>query len=411
MATEVLDVTENSYDVVIVGAGIVGLATALMLTKRCPSCRLAVLEKERSVGRHQTGHNSGVIHAGLYYKPGSLKAKMCVEGGRRLIDFCDAHDIRYERCGKVVVATDESELAGLEELHGRGTANGVPGLRCITSGDLRDIEPHASGIAALYSPSTGIVDYGRVAEAMANDLRGRGVDLLTGHRVLAVRENDRGLMVRTEPAVLHTSYLINCGGLYSDVLARQMGVNSDVCIVPFRGEYYFLRPERQGLVRGLIYPVPDPDLPFLGVHFTRSIHGRVEAGPNAVLALAREGYTRSSLDAGELFQTLAYRGFWRLSRRYWRTGLDEFKRSCSKEIFAASLRRLVPEVQASDLMPGGAGVRAQAIDSTGKLLDDFVIAESSRAIHVLNAPSPGATASLAIGDHIAEIAAERFGLA
>lgn len=401
--------TLSDYD--IVGAGIVGLATSLMLMKRYPALRIAVLEKESKVAQHQSGHNSGVIHAGIYYQPESLKARLCLQGGRQLIDFCNAHGISYECCGNVVVATNQRELETLDELHRRGITNAVRGLRYITSRELREIEPHATGLAALHSPNTCIVDYGRVANAMADDLQRQGVDLLTAHEVVAIQEGDRALTVRTARETVRAAYLVNCAGLYSDAIACLLGMQTQVRIIPFRGEYYVLRPDRRGLVRGLIYPVPDPQFPFLGVHFTRTVHGQVEAGPNAVLALAREGYTRTTIDARELLQTVAHPGFWRLARRYYRTGFDEFKRSFSKASFAAALQRLVPEVQAGDLLPAGAGVRAQAVGPTGALLDDFVIVSSPRAVHVLNAPSPAATASLAIGDYIAEVATEQFALA
>lgn len=402
--------TRDEYDIAIVGAGIVGLATALMLSKQHPALRIGILEKEAEVGGHQTGHNSGVLHAGIYYKPGSLKARLCVEGKRRMIDFCESHGVLYQECGKVIVATEARELPGLDELYRRGSANGVPGLRRIDRDELREVEPHAAGIAALHSPHTGIVDYRQVARAIADDLRQQEVDLLTNHKVMGVRERAEALEVQTDVGAIRARNLINCAGLYADVIAQAMGAATNVRIVPFRGEYYFLRPERQSLVRGLIYPVPDPDLPFLGVHFTRTIHGGVEAGPNAVLAFSREGYTRRTVEARELLETVAYPGFWRLARRWWRTGIDEFRRSFSKTLFAASLRRLVPEIREDDLMPGGAGVRAQAVSPNGLLVDDFAIVASPRAVHVLNAPSPAATASLAIGDYIAAIATKSFGL-
>lgn len=398
------------YDVAIVGGGIVGLATGLALLERRPSLRLAVLEKEGEIAAHQTGHNSGVIHAGIYYRPGSLKARLCLEGARRLTAFCDAHGVRYERCGKVVVATHAGELPALEELYRRGTASGVPGLRKIGPAELRDIEPHVAGVAALHSPHTGIVDYRSVAAAIAAELRRRGGQVATRAGVTAVHRDGRHLRLETSAGEVPARWLINCAGLYSDVVARLIGARPGVQIVPFRGEYYLLRPERRHLVRGLIYPVPDPRLPFLGVHLTRTVRGEVEAGPNAVLALAREGYTRGSIHLRELWETLSYRGFRSLARRYWRTGVYECYRSLSKAAFVRSLRRLVPGIRPEDVVPGGAGVRAQAVDAEGRIVDDFRIVETPWAIHVLNAPSPAATASLSIGSYVAQVAARNFDL-
>jgi L-2-hydroxyglutarate oxidase len=396
--------SSSGCDVAVVGAGIVGLASALALNQRLPGAQIAVLDKEEGIARHQTGHNSGVIHSGIYYRPGSLKATLCVSGARRLIDYCEGRGIPYELCGKVIVATEESEIPALDELKRRGLANGVPGLRRLSAAELRDIEPHAGGVAALHSPATGIVDYAAVARCLAEDLKNRGVDVLLGCSIREVRVDGDALTIETSRGALRSSYLVNCAGLHADVVARRARARSSVHVIPFRGEYFMLRPRAASLIRGLIYPVPDPDLPFLGVHFTRTIDGRVEAGPNAVLAFAREGYTRSTIHAGELYDMVRFLGFWRLASRYWRTGLAEFRRSHSRARFAASLRRLVPEVQDADLMPGPAGVRAQAVSQDGKLIDDFVIERSPRAIHVLNAPSPAATACLAIGDYVASLA-------
>ncbi|GAC1469315.1 MAG: L-2-hydroxyglutarate oxidase [Chloroflexota bacterium] len=392
----------DRYDFAVIGAGIVGLATALALKERLPTAQIAVLEKERSVGLHQTTHNSGVIHSGLYYRPGSLKAQLCVDGARRLTGFCEAHGIAYERCGKIVVATHTGELAGLEELYRRGTANGVPGLLRVGPEELREIEPHAAGVAALHSPNTAIVDFRAVARAMAEDLQRQGTDLLTGRAVVSIKEDGRSLRVIMTDQEVKATYFINCAGLYSDVIARAMGLSLQLRIVPFRGEYYLVRPERGFLVRNLIYPVPDPKFPFLGVHFTRTIGGQVEVGPNAVLAFAREGYSRTTVQPREMLDTIFYPGFMRLARRYWRTGLAEFRRSFSKTAFTRSAQRLVPEIQEEDLVPADAGVRAQAISAAGTPVDDFAIVETSRGIHVLNTPSPAATASLAIGEHIAD---------
>jgi len=398
-----------THDIAIVGGGIVGLATARALRAHLPGARLVILEKEHRPATHQTGHNSGVIHSGIYYKPGSYKAKLCVEGKTLMYEFCAKHGIRVERCGKVIVATTEAELPRLMTLYERGIANGVP-VELLEPARLSDLEPHARALRAIHSPSTGIVDYGEVAAAMARELEGAGVMLETGARVTAIRRTGEGLELATPRGAVHTRRLVNCAGLYSDVVARLAGVRPDVRIIPFRGEYYMLRPERRALVRGLIYPVPDPEFPFLGVHLTRTVHGDVEAGPNAVLAFAREGYRFSRICPSELAATLAYRGFWRMARRYWRTGTYEMYRSLSRAAFARALGRLVPELTAADLARGGAGVRAQAVSPDGSLVDDFRIVTGPDAIHVLNAPSPAATASLAIGRHIAELATETFGL-
>ncbi len=398
------------YDVAVVGAGIVGLATVWALTERAPRTRVVVLEKEPAVGRHQTGHNSGVIHAGIYYRPGSAKARLCVEGGRRLTEFCDRHGIRWERCGKVIVATRPDELPRLAALYERGVANGVPGLALIGPERVRELEPHAAALQAIHSPHTGIVDYREVAAALAAEAERRGVTIETGAGVEAIGRAGDGFVLRTPRREVAARRLINCAGLYADVVARRAGAAPDVRIVPFRGEYYHLRPERRHLVRALIYPVPDPAFPFLGVHFTRTVHGEVEAGPNAVLAFAREGYRFSRVNPGELLDTLTYRGFWAMARRYWRTGAYEMYRSLSKAAFVRALQRLVPDLRPEDVVRGGSGVRAQAVSPDGSLVDDFRIVETADAVHVLNAPSPAATASLAIGRHIAALAADRFGL-
>lgn len=398
------------YDVAIVGGGIVALATARALAERAPRARLLILEKEGRLGAHQTSHNSGVIHSGIYYRPGSYKARLCVEGARLMVQFCQAHGIRMERCGKVIVATREEELPRLAALHERGVANGVPDLALIGPERVRELEPHAAALRAIHSPNTGIVDFGEVAAALARDLQARGVRIETGARVTVIARTGEGLELGTPRLAFRARRLVNCAGLYSDEVARMAGAVPGVRIVPFRGEYYFLRPERRHLVRGLIYPVPDPEFPFLGVHFTRTVHGDVEAGPNAVLAFAREGYTFGRVVPRELLGTLAYRGFWAMARRYWRTGAYELYRSLSKAAFVRALQRLVPDLRPEDVTPGGAGVRAQAVSPDGTLVDDFRILESADAIHVLNAPSPAATASLAIGRHVATLAVEAFGL-
>jgi L-2-hydroxyglutarate oxidase LhgO len=403
----------GQYDVIVIGGGIIGLATAMKMAGRFPRLRLVVLEKESELARHQTGHNSGVIHGGIYYKPGSLKAAACVSGRRALLEFCDRNGVRYDLCGKVIVATDEDELPRLEELYRRGTANGVPGLQMIGPERLKEIEPHARGIRAIHSPATGIIDFVQVAEAYARRAREAGVEILTSRMVKYISSSRNEIIVGTGREEFRALFLINCGGLFSDRIARlteQAFARVGVQIVPFRGEYYKIAPEKNTLIKGLIYPVPDPRFPFLGVHFTRSIHGYVEAGPNAVLALAREGYRKSDFNARDLWETLSFSGFRSVAWRYWRMGLEEQYRSLSKRAFTRALQRLVPAIAIDDLQPGGSGVRAQAVAKDGALLDDFVIRQTGNAIHVLNAPSPGATASLAIGENIVATAASAFRL-
>lgn len=406
---------ENVYDITVIGGGIVGLATAMKLAQRYPGLRLLVVEKERAIGRHQTGHNSGVIHAGIYYKPGSLKSQTCVAGRRALLDFCDEHAIHYELCGKVVVASRPEDIPRLEELRRRGTANGVRGLEMIGPERLKEIEPHARGIRALYSPATGIIDFTRVAATYADVFKQLGGEIATSSEVRRIETGGGSMTLATPSGEYRSKYLINCGGLFSDRLARLMtrggNVGEDLRIIPFRGEYYRLVPERRSLVGGLIYPVPDPRFPFVGVHFTKTIHGEVEVGPNAVLALAREGYRKSDVDLHHIGATLTYRGFWAMAAKYWRMGLEETYRSLFKSAMVRALRELVPEVRDEDLVPSGSGVRAQAVSATGALVDDFVIRQTGNAIHVLNAPSPGATASLAIGENIVDTAAKAFSLA
>jgi (S)-2-hydroxyglutarate dehydrogenase len=389
-------------DLVVVGAGIVGLATVHALSARVPDLRIVLLEKEGGVARHQTGHNSGVVHAGVYYAPGSLKATLCVRGVGLLQAFCREHGLPFEAVGKVIVATRDEEVPRLEALFERGQRNGVPGLRRIDAAALREIEPHAAGVAALHSPRTAIVDYAQVAAALAEVVRARGVRLELLAPVVAVAEEGDDLLVTTPRLSVRARRLVTCAGLHADRLARLAGATPSVRIVPFRGEYYHLVPERRDLVRGLIYPVPDPQLPFLGVHLTRTVHGEVEAGPNAVFALSREGYSHRAIRAGDLVETLAYAGFWRLAGRFWRIGAYEAYRSFSKAAFVASLRRLLPALSGADVQRGGTGVRAQAVGRDGRLVDDFAIVETERALHVLNAPSPAATASLAIGEHLAD---------
>ena len=399
-----------SVDFAVIGGGILGLASARALQRRFPGRSLVLLEKESRLATHQTGHNSGVIHSGLYYRPGSFKARLGVEGARRMVEFCRERGIAHEICGKVVVATEPGELPRLEELERRGKANGIGAALRIGPERLREIEPHAAGIAALHVPSTGIVDYCAVAEAMRADIAAAGGEVRTSSPVIGARILASEAVLETPAGALHARHVVNCAGLHSDRVARALGASPGLRIVPFRGEYFRLRRERQDLVRALIYPVPDPAFPFLGVHFTRMIRGGVEAGPNAVLALRREGYRKSDLSLLDVAEMFRYRGFLRMARTHWRTGFSEMRRSFDKGVFAASLRRLVPEVEASDLEPGGAGVRAQAVLPDGRLLDDFCFLPHGRALHVLNAPSPAATASLAIGDAVADEVARVFSL-
>jgi L-2-hydroxyglutarate oxidase LhgO len=391
---------DSAYDVVIVGGGIVGLAVALEITRRFPRLRLLLLEKEDRVGRHQSGHNSGVIHSGVYYKPGSLKAKLCVTGAAAMIEFCREHGIAHQICGKVIVATHAEEFPGLEELRRRGEANGLTGLRLIGPSELHEIEPHASGLRALVVPSTGITDYAAVCDKYAEIIGARGGTVLTSHRVIGLKRHADEIVVETNQGEFSAKSLINCAGLFSDRIARMAGDDPQVMIVPFRGEYYDLTPERASLVRALIYPVPDPRFPFLGVHFTRRISGRVDAGPNAVLAWQREGYRHRDFSLPDIASSLAFPGFWRMAAKHWRSGLDEFHRSFSKPKFVRALQRLVPEVVGQDLVPGGSGVRAQAVRHDGALVDDFQFVPSGKMLHVLNVPSPAATASIPIGRFI-----------
>jgi L-2-hydroxyglutarate oxidase LhgO len=380
------------------------------LLTRHPGLQLVVLEKERHVAMHQTGHNSGVIHSGIYYAPGSLKAKLCVKGAQALTNFCDQHGIRYRRCGKLIVATDEAELPRLEELYRRGVANGVRGVEMIGPERLREIEPHAVGIRAVHSPGTGIIDYVEVAKAYAAEVEARGGEILTGHQVDHITRADGKVILETSPADIGARYVITCGGLFSDRLAQMTGAPAAPKIVPFRGDYYALRPAKKYLVRALIYPVPDPAFPFLGVHFTRTIHNEVLLGPNAVLAFAREGYQRLDLNLRDLWDTLTYHGFWSLALKYWRVGTEEMYRDYSKRAYLGQLRRYMPELKATDLVDAHSGVRAQALGPNGQMVDDFEIHQSADVIHVRNAPSPAATSSLAIGEMIADMADKAFDL-
>lgn len=395
------------YDIIVVGGGIVGLATALKLTED-QSLKVLVIEKEKEVGKHQTGNNSGVIHSGLYYKPGSLKARNCIHGYNLLIDFCKQHDIPYDLCGKIVVATEERELPLLQNLYDRGHQNGLTGFKMLKPEELKEYEPHVTGLAGFFVPQTGIVDYKVVAQKYAEQIRKRGGEIILGEKVIDIKTEDSGVVVETDTHHYNSRLLVNCAGLYSDKIARLTSPQVDVKIIPFRGEYYKLKADKEYLVKNLIYPVPDPNFPFLGVHFTRMMKGGVEAGPNAVLAFSREGYKKSDINLAELGESLAWPGFQKVAKKYWRTGLGEMYRSFSKAAFTKALQKLIPEIQESDLVEGGAGVRAQACDRTGGLVDDFLILEESKVINVCNAPSPAATSSLAIGETVADLVVKRF---
>jgi len=398
----------NSFDTIIIGGGIVGLATALKLKEKRPGLKVIVLEKESEVAEHQTGNNSGVIHSGIYYKPGSLKSTNCLRGYHLLIDFCSTNSIPFELCGKVIVATSNEELQPLENIYRRGLANGLEGIKRLKKEELKEHEPHVAGIAGIFVPQTGIVDYRLVAQKYAELLRASGVDVRTNCKALKIQKKGSKQIVETSQGSFEANLVITCGGLHSDRLARMTSDKVNVKIVPFRGEYYKLTPEKEYLVKNLIYPVPDPNFPFLGVHFTRMAKGGVEAGPNAVLAFRREGYKKSDIHLGELAETLAWPGFQKVAFKYWKTGLGEMYRSFSKAAFTKALQKLIPEIQESDLAPGGAGVRAQACDRTGGLVDDFMFFESEGSIHVVNAPSPAATSSLAIGETVAGMAEARL---
>jgi L-2-hydroxyglutarate oxidase len=387
--------------IVVVGAGIVGLATAYRLVTLRPGVRVTVIEKERSVAVHQTGNNSGVIHSGIYYKPGSLKARLCVQGSHDLVEFCRAHEVPHRICGKIVLATSTDEIPGLEEIARRGRENGLEGLRMLEGREIASVEPNARGLRALWVPQTGIVNYTMVAERLADEIRNKGSDVRLGERVCAIEVRERdGVIVRTDLEEIAADRVVTCAGLHSDRVARMTDRDVPIRIVPFRGEYYQVRPERVEIVRGLIYPVPDPRFPFLGVHFTRMIDGALEAGPNAVLAFKREGYRRTDIDWADMWETVTWPGFHAVAKKYWKTGLGEYYRSFSKRAFTRALQRMVPDVREDDLLPGGAGVRAQASERTGALMDDFAFVEHGPVLHVCNAPSPAATASLAIADVI-----------
>ncbi|NQT97500.1 MAG: L-2-hydroxyglutarate oxidase [Candidatus Marinimicrobia bacterium] len=392
------------YDVSIIGAGIVGLATGVKLLEHNPDIKLLVIDKEETLASHQTGHNSGVIHSGIYYKPGSLKARNCRDGIAKLLEFAQEYHVPYELCGKVIVATSEEELPGLADLYERGLANGVPGLELIGPERLAELEPHAAGLQALHSPNTGIIDFSAVAEAYGSYIRANGGEIVLNSKVIGISINSSECIIKTTNGEYKTDKIINCAGLYCDKIARMAGVDPGLKIVPFRGEYYTIRETSHHLVKNLIYPVPDPRFPFLGVHYTRGISGEVEAGPNAVLAFAREGYRKRDFNLLELLETLTYPAFWKMAFPFMSLGLGEMYRSYYKPAFVKALQKLIPEITGDDLAPGEAGVRAQALYNDGRLSDDFAIVRSERMINILNAPSPAATASLEIGESIADIA-------
>tara|TARA_Y100001958_G_C21244023_1_gene573079 strand:- start:2652 stop:3839 length:1188 start_codon:yes stop_codon:yes gene_type:complete len=390
------------YDITIIGGGIVGLATGHALINRNPKLKIVLLEKESKLGQHQTGHNSGVIHSGIYYKPGSLKAINCRRGINLLLEFCNHYNISYDMCGKVIVATKKEELNSLDFIYKRGQKNGIKGLKKLSPSELFEYEPYANGLSALYCPETGIINYNKVCEQLSKNIQKSG-EIVTNGTVVDVESRIDGITVITENMDYKTNFLINCAGLFSDHMAKLSNLKREARIVPFRGEYYMLKEQASHLVKNLIYPVPDPRYPFLGVHFTRTLSGGIEAGPNAVLAWAREGYKKTDFNLKEMWDYLSYAGFWRMAGKYWSTAIGEYYRSFSKEAFVNALQKLVPEITTDDIAPSPSGVRAQALGSDGSLIDDFVISSVENMIHVINAPSPAATSALAIGDHIANI--------
>ncbi len=397
------------YDVTVVGGGIVGLATALRIKEQNPSLKLLIIEKEDVVAKHQTGHNSGVIHSGLYYKPGSLKATNCIRGYEMLLDFCEKEEIKYDLCGKIVVATRPEQISILDGLFERGKQNGLDGFKMLSAEQLKEYEPHVKGLKGFFVPQTGIIDYTDVCKKYLAKTQKLGGEIVFGEKVEGISTKNNVSVVKTSKNIYETKLVVNCAGLYSDKVGQMTDERANnLRITPFRGEYFEIKPEKQYLVKNLIYPVPDPNFPFLGVHFTRMIHGGVEAGPNAVLAFRREGYKKLDINFKELFETLAWPGFQKVAAKYWQTGLGEMYRSFSKAAFTKALQELIPEIQSDDLIPGGAGVRAQACDREGGLVDDFAIFENQQAINVCNAPSPAATSSLSIGQTVSELVLKRF---
>ncbi|SMG15391.1 L-2-hydroxyglutarate oxidase [Marivirga sericea] len=395
-------------DIIIIGGGIVGLATALKIKQKNGKLSVLLLEKEDKLAQHQTGNNSGVIHSGVYYKPGSLKAKNCIDGYNQLLKFCNEEGLPYELCGKVIVATDKSELPTLSMIEERGEQNGLKNLSRLTKEEVKEREPYINGIAGIHVPQTGIIDYTAVSLKYAEKFQALGGEISLDQKVNNIKENGGITTVITNKESFDTKLVVNCAGLYSDKIAKLTSEKLDLKIIPFRGEYFMIKPEKQYLIKNLVYPVPDPNFPFLGVHFTRMINGGIEAGPNAVLAFKREGYRKSLFNLVELGESLAWPGFQKVAAKYWKTGFGEMYRSFSKSAFTTALQKLLPDITESDLTPGGAGVRAQACDRNGGLIDDFLILEESNAINVCNAPSPAATSSLSIGDHVSELALKRF---
>jgi len=390
---------KQTYDIAIIGGGIVGTATALSILKE-KSVKLLLLESESVLAAHQTGNNSGVIHSGLYYKPGSLKATNCTTGRDMMYAFCEEHNLPHDKCGKIVVATNKAEIPALNMLEERGRANGLTGIKRIASEEIKLYEPHASGIDGLFVPQTGIVDYIAVTNKYAELLKAKGGEIKLNSKLTAVKRDGKDLILRTEHEECRTKFVVNCGGLQSDRIAKLFGVDPKLQIISFRGEYYQIKKEKEYLVNNLIYPVPDPQFPFLGVHFTRMIGGGVEAGPNAVFAFSKEGYKKSDINLSELFSSLTYPGFIKIAAKYWKTGMGEMYRSFSKSAFTSALQKLIPEIKEEDLEEGGSGVRAQACSKDGKLIDDFLIVENGKILNVCNAPSPAATSSLSIGSYI-----------
>ena len=395
------------FDAVIIGGGIVGTSTALSLQQKGFNSVL-VIEAEEKLAAHQTGNNSGVIHSGIYYKPGSLKGKLCTEGRELLYRFCEEHDIPNERCGKIIIATEKKEIPILNDIESRGLANGLKGIKRLRKEEIKDYEPYAEGEEALLVPQTGIVDFIGVTNKFSELISWHGGEVLTSVRFLNAVKSNNHLVVETTKNDFKCKLLINCGGLQSDRIAKKCGVSPRLQIIPFRGEYFKIKKEKEYLVRNLIYPVPDPKFPFLGVHFTRMIKGGIEAGPNAVLAFSRKGYTYNEISFTDIFETITFPGFWRMVKQHYKMGTDEFRRSLNKSLFTKALQKLIPQIEENDIVRGGSGIRAQALNKSGKLIDDFKIIENESQVHVLNAPSPAATASISIGKYIADIAADKM---
>jgi len=400
-------ISNKLYDIIIIGGGIIGCAAAMALQKDS-DFKILIIEAEDKLAIHQTGNNSGVIHSGLYYKPGSLKATNCTEGRNLLYKFCVAHNIIFEKCGKLVVAITENEIKPLTDLYERGIANGLGGLKKLIADELKEYEPNVNGVAGLFVPQTGIVDFLKVTNTFAQLIKESGGEIETDCKFISINRLVEELILKTSRGDIKSKFLVNCGGLYSDRVAKACGINPGLQIIPFRGEYYKLTEEKKHLVKNLIYPVPDPKFPFLGTHFTRMINGGIEAGPNAVLAFKREGYNKTDFSLKDVYQMLTYPGFWKIASRYYKMGFGEFYRSLNKKAFIKALQKLVPDVQLNDIAKGGSGVRAQALEPNGNLVDDFRILEAKRMIHVLNAPSPAATASISIGTRIAKMVKSKF---